>query len=318
MNFSRALNSAEYVFLVFFLLVYLIYFIRVFGAARKLKTTATSSVFKFIVRALYLGLISLALLGPNFGVTEMEARASGKDIILAFDLSESMNCNDVSPSRLDKAKIEGLGLVDRFKSDRIGLVAFNSESYLLTPLTFDQENVKATIQSLSVGMLPQGSTDFNPVYSVFNDKLGFSSQNRAKVGVLITDGESHYAYSRTLVKSLIEKKISVFFMAVGTLGGGKIPKMGGYKKDKEGEEVVTSLDISSISQNAKALNGQYYILNNHQNDVPKLVDKMSLVVGSSDDLKLQTVTYNKFVFFLLLALVFIALDFLITLKVLKI
>ncbi|MCD8538877.1 MAG: VWA domain-containing protein [Leadbetterella sp.] len=318
MNFNREFTRIEYLFLISFVLIYLFYFYRLFSASLKLKTSATSSVFKFLVRSIYFGLMSVALLGPNFGVTETEARASGRDIFVAFDLSESMNANDVEPSRIDKAKSEMLGLTDRFKSDRIGVMVFNSEAYVLTPLTFDQENIRNTVRTLRTSLLGRGSTDFNPVLHLLNEKLGVGAQNRGKVGVIITDGEAHYPLDQQAAELLKKNNIRLFFVGVGTLGGGRIPVMQGYRRDKEGEEIVTSLEVDKISAFAKATGGEYFILTNLQSDLPALAEKISQVVSSSDDLNRQSVTYNKYIFFLLLALIFVGVDFLITVKVLKI
>lgn len=318
MNFSREFTRVEYLFLISFVLIYLFYFYRVFSAARKLKTSATSSVFKFLVRSVYLGLMSLAVLGPNFGVTETEARATGRDIYVAFDLSESMNATDVEPSRIDKARNEMLGLIDRFKSDRIGVMVFNSEAYVLTPLTFDQENIRNSVRTLRTSLLGRGSTNLNPVLALLNEKLGTGAQNRGKVGVIITDGEAHYPLDPQVAGLLKKNNIRLFLVGVGTLGGSRIPTLQGYKQDREGKDVVTSLEVDKISAFARATGGEYYILTNLQNDLPALADKIALVVSSSDDLRRQSVTYNKYIFFLLLALIFVGVDFLITVKVLKI
>lgn len=318
MNFSREFSRVEYLFLISFLLIYLFYFYRVFSAARKLNTSATSSIFKFLVRGIYLGLISLALLGPNFGVTETEARASGRDIFVVFDLSESMNANDVEPSRLDRARNEITGLANRFKSDRIGIMVFNSEAYVLTPLTFDQENIRNTLRTLRTSLLGKGSTDLNPVLALLSEKLGTGAQNRGKVGVIVTDGETHYPLDAREAALLKEKNIRLFFVGVGTLAGARIPVPDGYKRDGEGKEVVTGLEVNSLNTYAKATGGEYFILNNRQNDLPALADRIAQVVTSSDDLNRQSVTYNKYIFFLLLALLLVGVDFLITVKVLKI
>ncbi len=318
MNFSREFTRVEYFFMVSFVLMYLFYFYRVFSAAHKLKSTATSSIFKFLVRSLYLGLMSLALLGPNFGVTETEARASGRDIFVAFDLSESMNANDVEPSRLDKARSEMSALMERFKTDRTGIMVFHSEAYVLTPLTFDQENIRNSFRSLRTSLLGRGSTDLNPVLALLNEKLGTGVQNRGKVGVIITDGETHYPLDQREADLVKRNNIRLFFVGVGTLAGGRIPAMRGFKEDEEGKEVVTSLDVNRINAFAKATGGEYFILNSRQNDLPALADRIAQVVTSSDDLNRQSVTYNKYVFFLLLALVLVGVDFLITVKVLKI
>ena len=318
MNFSREFTRLEYFFLISFVLIYLFYFYRVISAARKLKTSATSSVIKFIIRSIYLGLMTLAALGPNFGVTEMEARASGKDIFLAIDLSESMNATDVVPSRIDRAKNELQGLIDRFSADRIGIILFNSNAYLLTPLTFDTENIRNTIGNLKTHMIDKGSTDFSPMLEMINEKLSVGTQNRGKVAIVVTDGETHYQIDEQLAKRLKQNNIHLFWLGVGTLGGGKIPEGRGFKKDAEGRDVVTALEVKNINELAKASGGDYFLLNNEQNDLPTLVEKVSFVSSSPDDLNRQSVTYNKYVFFLLLALLFVGIDFLITVKVLKI
>lgn len=318
MNFSRTFGQIEYLFLSVFIILYLIYFVRMITAARKLKVSANSLIFKFFIRSIYVSLIFLALLGPNFGVTETEARVSGKDIFIAFDLSESMNANDVEPSRLEKAKSETLKLVENFKSDRIGVLIFNSDAFVFSPLTFDSESIKSTIQSLKTSQLKNGSTDFNPVFTLLNEKFGSSTKERAKVAVIISDGEIHFPNDNREIEKLKQNNISLFFYAVGTTAGGKVPKGSSFKKDKEGNEVLSILDIENISKFSKQTGGNYFILDNEKNDREALTEAINQVFGSTVDINSHTVTYNKYIFFLLLALVFVSIDFLITVKVLKI
>lgn len=318
MNFSRGFTQVEYFFLISFGLIYLFYFYRVFYAAYKLKTTATTSVFKFLVRSVYIGLMFVALLGPNFGVTVKEARASGKDIYFVLDLSESMNANDVEPTRLDRSKNEMLNLMDRFAADRIGLIAFNSDAHMLAPLTFDHKNIKNMLLSIKTSSIPKGSTDLTQVFELLNQKTNQSSKNRGKVAVILTDGEIHEPINQGLINELKKNNVYLYYFGVGTLNGGKIPTSQGFKKDKYGNEVITKLDINKLNDLAKASDSEYFILNNEKNELQSLSQKMMQVVSSTADLNKQTVTYNKFVFFLLLALIFVGIDFLITIKVLKI
>ncbi len=105
MNWIKPLTIVEFVFIGIFLLVYATYFIRLYLVARRLGTTARSVIIKFIIRGIYLGLCILGLLGPSFGVNEIEAQATGKDIFLVFDLSRSMDAIDIEPSRLEKLNL---------------------------------------------------------------------------------------------------------------------------------------------------------------------------------------------------------------------
>ena len=318
MNFNRGFTLVEYLFLVSFLLIYIFYFFKINNAAKKLNTSGSTSVVKFVIRSVYFGLMALAALGPNFGVTEIEAKESGKDIFFAFDLSESMNASDIEPSRLDKAKGEVLELIKHFETDRIGVIVFNSEAYILSPLTFDHENVNLSIRLLNTSLLGIGSTDFNPVFTLLNEKMGNESKNRAKIAVLVTDGESHFAKSTSTIEALRKNQVGVYFLGVGTLGGAPVPDGVYFKKDKDKSEVRSFLDINQLSDYAKATGGDYFIVDNQRNDSPKLLESISKVTAVSTDMAHQTITYNKYIFFLLPALVLVSVDFLLNIKVLKI
>jgi Ca-activated chloride channel homolog len=319
MNWSREFSQTEIFFLVSFVLIYLIYFGRIFYISRKLKTSAASSSLKFIIRSIYLGLMSLALLGPNFGVTEFEARSASKDIYLAFDLSLSMNANDVEPSRLDRAKSETLNLIDEFKTDKIGLIVFNSAAQIYTPLTYDHQSLKNNINFLKTNLLPLGTTNFNSFFQLVVEKFGISTkkENRAKVVILITDGENFENIDNQYFTQTKNNEINLFIIGVGSQMGSKIPTPNGYKKDHNGQEVLSVLDINQISEIAKKTNGQYFVLNNQRNQINELTEKLGQVKSSSENINQQTVTYNKYMYFLLIALVFVIFDFLLTVNVLK-
>lgn len=319
MNWSREFSQTEVFFLVSFILIYIIYFGRVFYISKKLKTSAASSSLKFIIRSIYLGLMSLALLGPNFGVTELEARSASKDIYLAFDLSLSMNANDVEPSRLDKVKSEMLNLVDQLKTDKFGVMVFNSDAQVYSPLTFDHANLKNNISSLKTTLLPNGSTNFNAIFDLLINKFGINSKKdaQAKVTILITDGEGFGNIDNQYFDLVIKNNINLFIIGVGSQMGSKIPTLNGFKKDKNGQEVITVLDINQINEIAKQTKGQYFVVNNQRNQIAELIEKLNQVKTNSQTINQQTVTYNKYMYFLLIALVFIILDFLLTVNVLK-
>ena len=319
MNWNREYSQTELVYLILFLLIYIIYFGRLYFISKKLKTSVASSSLKFFIRAIYLGLLSLALLGPNFGITEIEARSASKDIYLAFDLSLSMNANDVEPSRLDKAKNEMINLVNQFKSDKIGIIIFNTDAFIYTPLTFDHENLKNNISSLKTNLLENSSTNFNGFLNLLIDKFGIDSKKNShiKTCILITDGESFDGINQSLLDLTQKNNINLYILGVGTQSGGKIPTLNGFKKDKNGIEVNSILDINQINQIAKKTKGEYFIINNNRNQTNNLIEKLNQLKNFKQNVDIQTVTYNKYVYFLLIALIFIVLDFLITVNVLK-
>ena len=320
MNWSREFSNTEIFYLLSFLAIYLIYFVRIFIISKKLKASPNSSFLKFIIRGLYFGALSLALLGPSFGITEIEARSTAKDIYLAFDLSQSMNATDVAPSRLEKAKNEILGLIDRFQSDKIGLIIFNSEAQLVVPLTYDHESLKSNISNLKTTLLSSGSSDLNPVFELVLNKFSASRspKNHIKNCLIVTDGEFFEPTDAQFINQIKANKINITIFAIGTQIGSKIPVINGFKKEKTGNEVVSVLDIQQIAEISKKTAGKYFVANNQKNELNGMIENILSIKSSEMDINQQTVTYNKYSYFLLVALLLIIIDFLLTVNVLKI
>jgi Ca-activated chloride channel homolog len=314
MNWGRGFALNDYMYLVVFMVIYAIYFLRLRYIARKLKTTSNASLIKFILRGVYLGLLSLALLGPSFGVTEKEAMAVGKEIYLSFDLSTSMNANDLEPSRLDKGKNDILALVDKFEFNKIGLIIFNSAADIYAPLTFDHERIKSLILNLKTSMLPNGSTDYNAVFKLIIEK--FQNKSGLKIAVIISDGESHTNVDENTLKEIKNNNIRLVFLGIGNTSGSKIPIFNGFKKDEMGKAVDTKLDIKNIANICNQTNGAYFIISPTQNEVSKLKTYISELKDSSNNTS-TAITYNKYIYFLIPAFLLIIFDFLVTVNVLK-
>lgn len=319
MNWSKEFSSTEIFFITFFVMIYLYYFYRVFYVSRKLNSSFSSIAIKFFLRSAYLTLMIFALLGPNFGITETEARSSAKDIYLAFDLSESMNATDVEPSRLDRAKSEAIGILNVFPSDKIGLIVFDSDAYIYTPLTYDHNILKNNILGLKTNILKSGGTNYNNLFSLIYDKFNIIdlASEQARVAVVISDGENFETVENNWYKLFKNLKINLLFWGVGSSAGSKIPKLNGFKKDSEGNEVITTLDVKQIDELSKKFNSKYYILNNKSNQLKELTESIMVVQNAGENLSQQMVTYNKYFYFLILALILISIDFLFNVNVLK-
>ncbi len=314
MNWGRAFTGNDYAYMLAFVVIYTIYFLRLRYIAKKLKTSSNASLIKFIIRGIYLGLLSLALLAPSFGVSETEAMAVGKEIYLGFDLSTSMNANDLEPSRLDKAKNDILGLVEKFEFNKIGLIVFNSSADIYAPLTFDHDRIKSLILNLKTGMLPSGTTDFNAVLNLIVDK--FKSKSGLKIAIIVSDGESHINVEDAILKEIKTQNIRLIMLGVGNTMGSKIPVFKGFKKDATGQEVISKLDIKNIATICNKTNGAYFIISPTQNEISKLKTYISELKDSTNSAS-NAITYNKYIYFLIPAFLLIIFDFLITVNVLK-
>ncbi|TPE43353.1 VWA domain-containing protein [Pontibacter mangrovi] len=323
MNWSQTLTLLEFLFGATFVLLYIGYLMRVRRVALFFKQRPHGVWFKVLLRLVYLVLIVIAILGPSFGAMKKEIRTIGKDLYIAIDLSQSMNATDVQPSRLEKAKHEMLRLIGRFNSDRIGLMVFSEDAYVQSPLTYDQNALQLYIQTLSSNLLPYSGTNYAPVLQLALDKLKQRSkmpeeEQKARVLVLISDGENFGADVAQLANELQQQNIRVYTLGVGTLEGSRIPEATGYVKDAEGHEVISKLKPEPLATLADMTGGAYFEMNDRVSEVSRLISAINKIEGELRESKTVDVTSNKYVYPLALALLLILLDILITVKIIRI
>ncbi|WP_435355279.1 vWA domain-containing protein [Emticicia sp. SJ17W-69] len=323
MNWIKPLTIVEFVFIGIFLLVYAAYFIRLYLVARRLGTTARSVIIKFFIRAIYLGLCILGLLGPSFGVNEIEAQATGKDIFFVFDLSKSMNAIDIEPTRLERVKFELTKNLSLLKSNRVGLIVFSSEAYVHTPLTFDRDALRLFIQKLNTELFVENGTNLNSAFELILHKYSGNSQNantnrKAKVIVLITDGEDFGDLDQKVIGELKRNKINLLVLGVGTPQGGAIKEGNEFKKDRDGNQVLTKLNADYLKKLSKSFGGKYFQLTNQLNDVSTLLKEVDNLESNWIDTRKMTVANNKYYYFVILALILMFVDVLVTVRTIKI
>jgi Ca-activated chloride channel family protein len=322
MTWYKSLDTTEYILIGCFVLAYVLYILRVIKIARRLNTTYGAIFIKVFLRTTYFSLLIAALLGPSFGVTTKEVKSVGKDIFIAVDLSQSMNAFDIQPSRLDKVKAELKNIVDAFSNDRVGLVIFSSSAFVQCPLTFDQSALNLFIETLNTNLVPNTGTDFGPPLSLALSKLVDVetplTQQTSKVIILISDGEDFGEETEKVGKEIEEQGIKLFTLGVGTREGSKILTPSGYKKDREGNDVISKLNPQDLQALAKKTGGKYFEINETNNDVSKLINTISRIEGEIKDVRKIDITANKYFYFLGLALFLMFIDVLTSFRTLRI
>ncbi|MTI40421.1 vWA domain-containing protein [Fulvivirga lutimaris] len=305
-----------------FALLYLAYIGRVVSTAKKLKVGYSKVLIKLLVRTVYFILIIVAILGPSFGESKREVKSVGKDIFMLVDLSESMNAADIQPTRLEKIKFELKNIVKAFNSDRMGIIIFSSESFMQSPLTYDQNALNLFIETLNTRLVPNAGTDFGPPLRMALEKLNAEesplTQQKSKVIILISDGEDFGEQTEDVTQEIESQGIKMFTLGIGTERGSKIRVRGGYKRDRQGNEVITKLDSKSLRKLASETDGQYFEINETNNDVSRLISTINKIEGELRDTRQVDVSANRYYYFLLAALFLILLDVLASIKVIKI
>lgn len=322
MTWFKSIGTTEWVIIGVFIVAYSVYIIRLLRVAKRMDTTFRPLIFKILLRSLALTLLIIALLGPSFGETTKEVKSEGKDIYIAVDLSQSMNAFDIQPTRLEKIKFELKNIVEAFSSDRIGLIIFSSEAFVQCPLTYDQSALSLFISTLNTSLVPNAGTDFGAPLRMAFDKLDEDespiTQQKAKIILMISDGEDFGEDTDEAASQIVKSGVQLFALGVGTESGSKIRQANGFKRDREGQEVVTKLNSKSLRKLAVDTGGKYFEINENQNDVSRLIRAINEVEGEVRDARTVDASANKFYFFLLGAIILLALDALIRRKTLRI
>ncbi len=318
MTWFNALSTTEYLLIFAFIIFYGIYAFRMVRISRQLHTGYNNIFIKLLLRVVYFSLLIIALLGPSFGADKKEIKTVGKDIFFAVDLSESMNAEDIAPSRLRKVKFELKNLVEAFSTDKMGLIIFSSEAFIQCPLTFDQSAVNLFIETLSTGLVPNSGTDFAPPLSMALSKFQLEQENptqqKSKIIVLISDGEDFGDESTDVAKELESYGIKVFTLGVGTEEGARIPEGNGFKRDQQGNVVITELNSDALRKIASITDAEYFELSDKNNGIPSLINTINNIEGELQGTRTVDITANKYYYFLAFAFLLLIFDVLISIK----
>jgi Ca-activated chloride channel homolog len=224
------------------------------------------SPLRFFLRALALSLsllfIVLAAAQPKYGRKPVPVQRKGVDLIIALDVSKSMDTTDVAPSRLQRARRSIQTLLDKLAGDRIGLIVFAGEAILLHPLTTCAAGFKITLDTLETDVVPTPGTALGKAIECARESFEERSVKN-KVLILITDGESHDEDALEQARLAHEEGILIYTLGIGTPAGAPVPEqvrdgeVTEYKKS-DGRYVISQLNSDLLRQIAKAGDGAFY------------------------------------------------------------
>ncbi|MFN0062146.1 MAG: VWA domain-containing protein [Myxococcaceae bacterium] len=210
-------------------------------------------------------LLAVALAQPQCGGRAERVKRRGIDVVVALDASKSMWAKDVAPSRLERAKLELSGLLDRLKGDRVGLVAFAGDAFIQCPLTSDYDAARLFLRAIDPAQMPQGGTNVGRALELSAKVLTNAERGaKEKLVVLLSDGEDLAGEALSAAEGLRQQGIRVLAVGIGSETGEPIPKRderGGvvdYQRDDRGEIVLTRLDRSGLSAIAEATGGEFF------------------------------------------------------------
>lgn len=253
-------------------------------------------------------LTALAMAGPSWDRVEQPVFRSEQAIVVALDLSRSMDAQDVSPSRLTRARLKILDILDRRRSGQTALIVYSSNAFTVTPLTSDVDTVAALVNSVSTDIMPSRGS-YPPAAINKGRKLLEQAGVRFGEVLMITDGGTSPA-AELAARELREAGYSLSVLGVGTSEGAPIPRPGGgFVTDRSGQLAVPKLEINGLKDLAAAGGGRYATLTADDRDLTLLLSG-EVGRGAETDQSLATDQWREEGPWLLLLLVpFAALAF---------
>jgi len=208
---------------------------------------------------LWLGLMLVitALARPQWGRVEEPVFEQAREILIAVDLSKSMLAPDVSPSRLERAKLLITSLLERLEGERVGLIVFSGTAFLQSPLSADYEILREFLPALSPDFLPEGGTNYTALLDTALDAFGDES-DADRFLIILSDGESQTDDWEQRVPALRERGIQILGLGIGTVEGDMLPDgAGGFVKDERGAVVLSRLNQTTLEELARRTTGTY-------------------------------------------------------------
>ncbi|KIX20608.1 BatB protein [Flavobacterium sp. 316] len=266
-------------------------------------------VLKFVTILLALTGLILALVNPKIGTKMETVKRQGIDIVFALDISKSMLSEDIAPSRLEKSKQLISQIINSLGNDRIGIVGYAGSAYPVLPMTTDYSIAKMYLQNMNTNMLSSQGTALNDAINLATTY--FDAVDTSKLIILVSDGEDHGDGANEASEIAKEKGIKIITIGVGTVNGGTIPIKADngviteYKKDNNGEVVITKLNPTILENIAKNTNAVYIENSNTKQvveQVKNVLDNIEKTEFESQEIAEYQTQYQWFIgiaFFLL-------------------
>ena len=265
---------------------------------------------KFVLSVLGISLIVLGIMNLQKPGTMENIERKGVDVLIALDVSKSMLAEDSKPNRLEVAKQLVNKLMNQLQNDRIGLILFAGRAYLQMPLTTDHGAAKMYVLNAGPDVVPTQGTVISEALRLSSSAFN-SKDKKYKAVVLITDGEDHDPASLQVAQELATNAIMINTVGIGSPEGAPImdPMTNDYKKDPQGNTVISKLNEVELQQLAQATKGVYVRLTDPDQAVSSIMQQLSTIEETEMEDSAFKDYKSYFQWFLVAALVLLLVEF---------
>ncbi|MDD4157688.1 MAG: VWA domain-containing protein, partial [Candidatus Cloacimonetes bacterium] len=279
------------------------------GFYYNLRTFLIILVFAFIV---------IALARPQWDKEVRIVDQHGQDIVFVVDVSKSMDANDISPTRLERAKNHINLFLDELKGDRVGIVGFAGKSVVLCPLTTDYAALKFIISSLNSETITAYGTNIGSALQSASEL--FNKETNAKTIILLSDGEDLEQEGVNIAKKFATQGVVIYSLGIGSPEGSPLLLVNEkgqkeYAKDDKGNVIVTKLDVSTLMNLANETNGKFYLISSDYSEIYEVLKKIDTNEKSKYSSTQLSRYKEQYHYFVIIALIFLLLESFIFFKV---
>lgn len=262
------------------------------------RTSVKRKWIKFTLLTVAVLCIIIGLANLRIGAKKQQVKGESAEVIICFDVSNSMMAEDVKPNRLQQAKFTASQLIDELAANKIGLIVFAGNSYVQMPLTRDARAALMYLNGINTGSIPtQGTAIGKAIETALLEfeEGGEKDDKKGRAIIIITDGESHDEDAVAIAKKAAEQNIKIITLGVGSSEGAPIPvrkgnMVDGFKKDRQGNIVLTKLNEPLMQELAEAAGGNYYNINGGK----QVVDDVYDVIDGLDKTKDGDYTFTEY------------------------
>lgn len=262
---------------------------------------------KFFVYSIAWIMLVVGAADPQIGSKMENVKREGIDLVIALDVSNSMLSEDIKPNRLERSRQAISRLIGKLEGDRLGMVVFAGKAYKQMPVTTDYAAARLMLSTVNTDLIPvQGTAIADAIDLSVNS---FDDNEHQKAVIIITDGENHQGDAVEAAKNAAENGIKIYTIGMGLPEGGPIPvfqngRQVGFKKDKQGNTIVTKLNDEMLSEIATAGGGIYVRANNSRAGLDKVFNEINQLDKSELESRVFSDYEHRFQYFIALAILF--------------
>lgn len=246
---------------------------------------------KFTLQVTAITICIIMIAGPQFGSKLEKSKRQGAELMIALDVSNSMMAQDIQPNRLAKAKQILSKLVDKLKDDKIGLIVFAGDAFTQLPITSDYVSAKMFMNTISPELVPTQGTSIGEAIGLC--MKSFPPKGEAERAIIvITDGENFEDDAMEAAKEAQKEGVKIHVVGLGLEQGSPIPlpNSSDFRKDKDGNVVITKLNEKMCQDIAAAGNG-IYVRSDNSNAAIKILEAQLDKMTKAD---LESTVYSEY------------------------